>query len=62
MKRRDAISFLRKNGCILIREGARHSIFVNQANNKTSTLPRHNKVDDFLFKKICRDLGIEFKR
>lgn len=51
MKRRKAVAFLIKNGCILIREGGKHSVFFNPASNKTSILPRYNEVDDFLFKK-----------
>lgn len=59
MKRKDLIRHLLKNGCIFIREGAKHSVFFNSLLRKTSTVPRHTEVDDFLAKKICRDLGIE---
>ena len=58
MKRKDLIRYLLKNGCIFIREGANHSVFFNPLLNKTSTVPRHSEVNDFLAKKICRDLGI----
>jgi len=27
--------------------------------NKTSTVPRHAEIDNFLAKKICRDLGVK---
>jgi len=59
MKRRDLIKHLLKNRCIFIREGAKHSVFFNPLLRKTSTVPRHNEIDNFLAKKICRDLGIE---
>ena len=59
MQRNDLIRHLRKNGCIFIREGARHSVFFNSLLKKTSTVPRHTEIDNFLAKKICRDLGIE---
>jgi hypothetical protein len=29
---------------------------------QTSTIPRHKEVDDFLAKKICKDLGIPVKK
>ncbi len=58
MKRKDLIRHLLKEGCIFIREGGKHSIFFNPLLKKTSTVPRHNEIDDFLAKKICRDLGI----
>ncbi|HXH50319.1 MAG TPA: type II toxin-antitoxin system HicA family toxin [Terriglobia bacterium] len=58
MKRRDLIRHLADHGCKLHREGARHSVYVNPRNNFTSTVPRHREVDDFLARKICRDLAV----
>ena len=59
MKRKDLIKHLLKNGCVFIREGAKHSVFFNPLLRKSSTVPRHTEIDNFLAKKICRDLGIE---
>jgi len=59
MKRKDLIRHLRKNGCVFIREGARHSVFFNPSIKKLSTVPRHVEIDNFLTKKICRDLGVK---
>jgi len=59
MKRKDLIKHLFKNGCIFMREGARHSVFFNSLIKKSSTVPRHTEIDSFLAAKICRDLGIE---
>ena len=58
MKRRKLIKYLTKNGCIFVREGANHSVFFNSLLSKTSTVPRHSEINDFLAKKICKDLGI----
>jgi mRNA interferase HicA len=58
MKRVDLVRHLEQFGCTLLREGGRHSVFVNRARNKTSTVPRHREVNDFLAKKICRDLEV----
>lgn len=58
MKRNDFIRYLFKEGCILIREGARHSVFSNPPMKRSSTVPRHNEINIFLARKICRDLGI----
>ena len=58
MKRRDIIRHLLSKGCVFIREGAKHSVFFNSVIRKTSTVPRHNDIDDNLAKKICKDLGI----
>jgi hypothetical protein len=58
MKRVDLLRHLHRHGCTLLREGARHSLFVNRARRKSSTVPRHREINDFLAYKICRDLEI----
>jgi mRNA interferase HicA len=58
VKRRDLIRHLEAHGCQLLREGGQHSVYVNRAKQKTSTVPRHREVDEFLARKICRDLEI----
>jgi mRNA interferase HicA len=58
MKRKALIKHLAKEGCIFIREGGRHSIFYNPVLRRTSSVPRHNEINKFLAKKICKDLGI----
>jgi len=59
MKRKDLIKHLHNNNCIFIREGAKHSVFFNPLMKKSSTVPRHAEIDNFLAKKICQDIGIE---
>ncbi len=58
MKRKDVIRYLNEHGCLLKREGGSHSVYMNVSNKKTSTLPRHNEINDYLVKKICKDLDI----
>jgi predicted RNA binding protein YcfA (HicA-like mRNA interferase family) len=58
VKRLDLIRHLQAHGCEFLREGGSHSVYVNRAAGKTSTVPRHREVDDFLARKICRDLEI----
>lgn len=58
MKRKDLIQHLERNGCEFLREGANHTVYVNRAEKKVSTIPRHREVDKNLAKKICKDLGI----
>lgn len=59
MKRRAFLKHLNKHGCILLREGGKHSWFINPSNNKRSSVPRHNEINDILAIKICKDLGIQ---
>ena len=58
MKRLDLVRHLVASGCELLREGARHSVYVNRTTRKTTTVPRHREIDEFLARKICRDLEI----
>ena len=58
MKRLDLIRHRESHGCYLLREGGRHSLYVNPANSQTSAVPRHREINEFLVRKICRDLGI----
>jgi len=58
VKRVDLVRHLEQRGCQLLREGANHSVYVNRAARKTSTVPRHREINDFLARKICRDLEI----
>ncbi len=58
MKRRQLVRHLGQHGCQLFREGGKHSVYFNPANNKTSTMPRHSEVSERIARKICRDLGI----
>lgn len=58
MKRKNFIKHLISKGCIFVRDGAKHSVFFNPLIKRSSTVPRHNEVDNFLARKICRDLGI----
>lgn len=58
MKRRVLLQHLKEHECLLDREGKRHSVYYYPKSGRTSTVPRHSEVDDFLANKICKDLGI----
>lgn len=52
------IRYLELHGCELLREGGKHSVFVNRAARKCSSIPRHREINEFLARKICRDLEV----
>ena len=58
MKRRDLLRYLEQHGCELLREGGSHTVYVNRAEQKVSTIPRHREIDEMLARKICKDLGV----
>ncbi|HUY13084.1 MAG TPA: type II toxin-antitoxin system HicA family toxin [Terriglobia bacterium] len=62
MKRRELIRHLESHGCRELCEGGRQPVYWNPTTAKVSTIPRHNEVNDFLARKICRDLEIPAPR
>jgi len=58
MKRLDLLRYLEERGCSLLREGGRHSVYVNRPTGKSSTVPRHREINEFLARKICKDLEL----
>ena len=58
MKRLDLIRHLERLGCELLREGGSHSVYVNRSAGKATTVPRHREINDFLARKICKDLEV----
>jgi mRNA interferase HicA len=58
MKRKILIQHLEKEGCVLLREGKKHTVYYHPEKEKFSTIPRHTEVVDVLARKICKDLGV----
>jgi len=58
MKRRGLLRHLEANGCQELREGSRHTMYVNPREKKVSAVPRHTEINEILARKICRDLQI----
>jgi predicted RNA binding protein YcfA (HicA-like mRNA interferase family) len=58
MKRTDLTRHLERHGCEFLREGGSHTVYVNRATQSSSTVPRHREINDFLARKICRDLQV----
>ena len=58
MKRVDLIKHLSEHDCELMREGSRQSVYVNPIANHVTAVPRHREINDYLVRKICRDLEI----
>ncbi|MDQ3523284.1 MAG: type II toxin-antitoxin system HicA family toxin [Gemmatimonadota bacterium] len=48
MKRRDLIRHLEAHGCELLREGGRHSVFVNRPTCKATAVPHHREINELL--------------
>jgi len=59
MKRRELLRRLQKEGCILLRSGGNHDIYINSKTGKKQPIPRHNEIDEVLARHIIRHLGVE---
>ena len=58
MKRRELLRHLEQYGCVCLREGGNHTVYANPTARKASTVPRHREIDEFLARKICKDLDV----
>jgi mRNA interferase HicA len=59
MKRKGFIRQLIKDGCVLLRTGARHDIYVNPSTGKKQPVSRHIEIDNHLAKHIRKYLGLK---
>lgn len=57
MKRRDLIKLLESKGVKFKRNGSNHDVY--EFNGKTTTIPRHREVNDYLVKMIMKQLGLK---
>lgn len=59
MKRKEFVKRILKDGCILLRSGAKHDIYINPHTGKKQPVPRHTEIDDTLVKHIRKYLGLK---
>lgn len=59
MKRKEFIRQLKKDGCILLRPGPRHDIYMNPTAGKKQPVPRHTEIDNSLVKHTRKHLGLK---
>jgi predicted RNA binding protein YcfA (HicA-like mRNA interferase family) len=48
MSRRKLMQHLRQQGCVMVREGGRHTVVRNPASGRQSQVPRHREIDSAL--------------
>ena len=58
MKLADLERHLRGHGCEFHREAGAHSIWLNPANRKIASVPRHREIKEGTVRAICRQLEI----
>ncbi|MCK4436320.1 type II toxin-antitoxin system HicA family toxin [bacterium] len=58
MKRKELIRQLTKAGCVYLRPGANHDIYINPVTRQKQPVPRHTEIDNDLAKHIKKYLGL----
>jgi len=58
MKRSELLIQIKKEGCIFLRSGSRHDIYINPKTGQKQPVPRHSEIDNALAKHIKKYLGI----
>ena len=46
----------------VLREGGEHTVYVNRKARRSSSVPRHREINDFLARKIRDDLQVSRPR
>jgi predicted RNA binding protein YcfA (HicA-like mRNA interferase family) len=59
MKRRELVRQLVRDGCVLLRSGSRHDIYLNPATGQRQPIPRHSEIDEALARHIKKYLGLK---
>jgi len=56
MKRQELIKRLTEAGCLFVRPGAKHDLYVNPQTGKKQAVPRHREIDEHFAKHILNIL------
>lgn len=59
MKRKEFVRKLKGDGCVLLRSGSRHDVYINPKTGQKQPVARHTEIDNALAKHIRKYLGLE---
>jgi len=57
MKRHELLKRLAASGCVFVRAGANHDLYMNAKTGKKQPVPRHKEIDEHLARHILRVLA-----
>jgi hypothetical protein len=57
MKRGALLKVLKRNGCVYIKHGKKHDLYLPPRNGKTDQVPRHSDIAEDLAKSIIKNLA-----
>lgn len=56
--RRELLRHLTAHGCTPLREGGKHSVWLNPKSEARTTVPRHREIPRMTARAICDQLGV----
>ncbi len=56
MKRKELVKKINEAGCVLVRHGGKHDLYMNPKTGKRQPIPRHNEIDEHLARHIIKIL------
>ena len=56
MKRNELVKKLSQAGCVMLRHGSKHDIYHNPNTENSEPVPRHREINEYLAKKILKNL------
>jgi len=59
MKRKEFVRQLLRDGCVMLRPGSRHDVYVNPKTGQKQPVPRHTEIDNVLARHIRKYLGLK---
>ena len=59
MNRKQFVRQLAKDGCVLLRHGAKHDLYLNPKTGQKQPVARHNEIEDVLARHIRKYLGLD---
>ena len=57
MKNGMLIKILRTQGCVFVKHGKKHDVYLNPRTGKTERIPRHSDINEILAKHIIKNLS-----
>ncbi|MBN1900718.1 type II toxin-antitoxin system HicA family toxin [Candidatus Sumerlaeota bacterium] len=59
MKRKEFLKKLENAGCVFLRHGSNHDLYINPKTGKKQPVPRHSEIHDKLAEHIWKFLGLD---
>jgi predicted RNA binding protein YcfA (HicA-like mRNA interferase family) len=56
MKRKELVKKICEAGCVFVRHGGNHDLYMNPKTGRRQPIPRHNEIDEHLARHVIKTL------